>query len=175
MFRRRRLCAPGGVLRHAAAARPPRLPEALLQPGGYAPVRGLASCNHLSVNNASPARNILETAPNVVLHYISCLISGTCSSATPSRTTIDTSASPTPWSRYLQNIYTLYTQYLHTIYALVQVGTHFNLADGILTVPVSGVYLVSVHVLPAANKGPCINDVMFFKPVFFIIYMNHKS
>ena len=87
---------------------------------------------------------------------------GTCSSATPSRTTIDTSASPTPWSRYLQNIYTLYTQYLHTIYALVQVGTHFNLADGILTVPVSGVYLVSVHVLPAANKGQCINDVMCF-------------
>ena len=128
MFRRRRLCAPGGVLRHAAAARPPRLPEALLQPGRYAPVRGLASCNHLSVNNVSPARNILETAPNVVLHYISCLISGTCSSATPSRTTIDTSASPTPWSRYLQNIntlcriHTISSQYLHNIYTI---STHY--------------------------------------------------
>ena len=41
-------------------------------------------------------------------------------------------------------------------------ASDFNLSDGILTVPVSGVYLISVHVLPAANKGPCINDVMCF-------------
>ena len=69
-------------------------------------------------------------------------------------------------TKYLHLIHTISPQYLHTIYALVQVGTHFNLADGILTVPVSGVYLVSVHVLPAANKGPCINDVICLDPCF---------
>ena len=68
----------------------------------------------------------------------------------------------TPSTHYLYSIYTLSKQCLHTIYALDQVGTDFNLADGILTVPVSGVYMISVHVLPAANKGPCINDAMCF-------------
>ena len=74
----------------------------------------------------------------------------------------------TRYTRY----HAISTHCLQTIYTLVQVGTDFNLADGILTVPVSGVYMISVHVLPAANKGPCINDAMCFWTLFLKRDMN---